>query len=189
MIDDSRNESNLMQQREDRRTLAKMRRKLATSGTIPKKSDLSHQAHQAHQAHQVNKRSLRIWPFAAGAAILLLALNFGLGTKYVQNALGANGPPANTLALPPGLALDDQARFWTYAVYDVPKLKSRFSIPKGMPIDIKAARKQLEQILAENLGPDVRNEIFIFQQKDLSPKTPAARSNPLPKPIPSINAR
>lgn len=176
MIDDSQNESNLMQRREDRRTLEKMRRKLATSGTMSKKGDLP------HQAHQMKKRGLRIWPFAAGAALLLLAINFGLGSKDVRNALGANAPAANALTLPGGLALDEQARFWAYAVYDVPKLKTRFRIRKGIVIDSKAARKQLEQILAENLGPEVRNEIFVFQQKDPVPKAPAAKPKPVAKP-------
>src|SRR5689334_6138632 len=108
MIDDSQNESNLMQRREDRRTLEKMRRKLATSGTVSKKSDLP------RQAHQVKKPGFRLWPFAIGAALLLIAINFGLGTKQVQNVLGANAPIANALTPPAGLTLDEQARFWAY---------------------------------------------------------------------------
>jgi hypothetical protein len=173
MIDESQNESNLMQRREDRRTLEKMRRKLATSGTMSKKGDLPHHG---------KKRSLRIWPFAVGAALLLIALNFGLGTKQAQKALGANAPAANALKLPPDLALDEQARFWAYAVYDVPKLRIRFRIPKGIVVDNKAARIQLEQILAENLGPEIRNEIFVFQQKEPPPKAPAKSKSAKAKP-------
>jgi len=183
MIDDSQNESNLMQRREDRRTLEKMRRKLATSGTVSKKSDLP------HQTHQVKKPGFRLWPFAAVAALLLIAVNFGLGTKQVQEALGADAPAANALTLPPGLTLDEQARFWAYAVYDVSKLRTRFRIPKGVSLDNKAARKQLEQILAENLGPEVRNEIFVLQQKDPASKARAAKAKPVAKPIPASPAK
>jgi hypothetical protein len=179
MIDDSQNESNLMQRREDRRTLEKMRRKLATSGTMSKKGDLPHHG---------KKRSLRIWPFAVGAALLLIALNFGLGTKQVQKALGTKAPAANALTPPPNLTLDEQARFWAYAVYDVPKLKTRFRIAKGIVVDSKAARMQLEQILAENLGPEVRNEIFVFQQKEPPPKKPAAKSKSAAKAKPAAKS-
>jgi hypothetical protein len=166
MIDDSENESNLVQRREDRRTLERMRRKLATSGSVAKKMDV--------QRPVAAKRKLRIWPIAAGAAVLLLALNFGLSTgqNHIMKAMGANTAALNALTPPPGLSLDDQVRFWAYAVWDVPKLRARFTVPKGTVIDNKAARKQLEQLLAENLGPDVRNEVFILQQKDPPPPEP-----------------
>jgi hypothetical protein len=175
MMDDSQNESNLVQRREDRRTLEKMRRKLATSGTVSKKSNLPHQA---------KKPGLRIWPFAVAAAVLLIALNFGLSTQEnkILKAMGVSVPGQNTLTPPPGLSLDEKVRFWAYAVYDVPKLRARFAIPKGTKVDSKAARKELEQMLAEDLGAEVRNEIFILQQKDPQPKIPAQKPKAIAKP-------
>jgi hypothetical protein len=167
------NESNLVQRREDRRTLEKMRRKLATSGTVASKADMSR--------HAGPKRSLRIWPFAVAASIFLIALNFGLRThqgKIIQ-AMGATAA-SNQLKPPAGLSLDEQVRFWAYAIYDIPKLKARFPIPKGTVIDNKAARLKLEGLLAENLGNEVRNEVFVLQQKD-PPPAAAVKTKNTPK--------
>lgn len=163
MSDD--NESNLVQRREDRRTLEKMRRKLATSGTVGKKSDLPRQAQPG------NKRGMRIWPFAMVAAGLLIALNFGLSQQdAILKALGIQTESQNQPKPPPGLSLDEQSRFWAYAIYDIPKLRARFSVPRGVAIDKKFARTQLEILLAGNLGNEVRNEVFVMQQKDPVPK-------------------
>lgn len=170
------NESNLVQRREDRRTLAKMRSKLATSGTVGKKSDLPRQV-------QPGKGGMRIWPFAIGAAGLLIALNVGLSQQdAILKAIGVEAPSPNKLAPPPGLSLDDQARFWAYAAYDIPKLRARFTMPRGVAIDTRLALTQLENLLAENLGNEVRNEIFAMQQKEPAPK-------PHPKPARPGKAR
>ncbi|GEM_PF-2265704 len=174
MADDSQNESNLVQRREDKRTLEKMRRKLATSGKVSSKADLPKIAGK--------KNTLRIWPFAAGAALLLIALNFGLRTQqnHIIKALGVETVASNALTPPSGLTMDEQARFWTYAIYDIPKLKIRFQIPKGVVIDNKGARKRLEILLAENLGTEVRNEIFVYQQQDPAP-VQVVKSQPISK--------
>lgn len=173
MTDD--NESNLVQRREDKRTLEKMRRKLATSGTVVKKSDQP-------RLGQPGKPGPRIWPFAIGAAVLLIALNFGLSNQdSIKKAVGVKTESSNRLAPPPGLSLDDQVRFWAYAVYDIPKLRARFTVSKGAVIDKKAARTQLESLLAENLGNEVRNEVFAMQQNEPVPK-------PGPKPVKSRKA-
>lgn len=163
------NESNLVQRREDRRTLEKMRRKLATSGTVGKKTDLPRQG-------QPGKRGMRIWPFAIVAGGLLMALNFGLSNQdTLLKALGVETESPNQPKPPPGLSLDEQTRFWAYAIYDIPKLRARFSIPRGAVIDRKFARTQLEILLAGNLGNEVRNEVFVMQQKE-----PAPKANPKP---------
>ena len=162
------NESNLVQRREDRRTLQKMRSKLATSGTVGKKSEPTRQI-------QTGKRGMRIWPFAIGAAGLLIALNFGLSNQAeILKAIGIEADAKSRLAPPAGLSMDDQVRFWAYAAYDVPKLRTRFAVPRGIPIDTKFARTQMENLLAENLGNEVRNEVFLLQQKEPVP----ARAKP-----------
>jgi hypothetical protein len=158
------NESNLVQRREDRRTLEKMRRKLATSGTVGKKSDLPRQG-------QPGKRGMRIWPFAMVVGGLLMALNFGLSNQdAILKAVGLESESQNQPKPPPGLSLDEQARFWAYAIYDIPKLRARFSVPRGSAIDKNFARTQLEILLAGNLGNEVRNEVFVMQQNEPVPK-------------------
>ncbi|HKP96566.1 MAG TPA: hypothetical protein VJ385_12480 [Fibrobacteria bacterium] len=157
MVDE--NENNLVQRREDRRTLEKMRRKLATSGHMGK-NDVA-------KLKSNPKRGVRVWPFAIAAAVVLLGLNFALRTQQerIAGALGAENVGKAPLTPPANASPDEQALFWAYAVYDVPKLKARFRIPKGAVIDQAAARKNLDILLAENLGATVRNEIFVMQQK------------------------
>jgi hypothetical protein len=165
------NENNLVQRREDKRTLEKMRRKLATSGHMGK-NNIS--------KLKPTKSTLRIWPFAAVAVALLLGLNFVLHTQQdkVVSAMGGKTVEKAPLAPPAGASLDEQARFWAYASYDIIKLKSHFAIPKGSVINSIAARQNLERLLPENLGPEVRNEIFTYQQNappPMSPKLTTAR--------------
>ncbi|MDB5048298.1 MAG: hypothetical protein JWO30_1369 [Fibrobacteres bacterium] len=161
------NENNLVQRaREDRRTLEKMRRKLATSGHMGK-NDVA--------KLKSAKRGIRIWPIAAAAAVLLIGLNFALrgpDDHAIAAIAGKNGHKA-PLAPPATANLDEQARFWAYAIYDIAKLKSHFTIPKGSVIDPAAARQNLERLLAENLGNEVRKEIFTFQQN--APQAPEGK--------------
>ena len=152
------NENHLIEKaREDRRTLEKMRRKLATSGHMGKNNVTKMKS---------SKSTLRIWPFAAVAVAVLLGLNFFLHTKSdaVASALGGKTAGSVHLAPPAGASLDDQARFWAYATYDIVKLKASFKIAKGVVIDRPEAKKNLERLLPENLGSAVRTEIFTLQQ-------------------------
>lgn len=158
------NENNLVQKtREDRRTLEKMRRKLATSGHMGKNDVIK---------LKKNKKSMRIWPFAVVAAAALIGANLVLHTQQdkLVTALGGKvediKPP---LAPPAGTSLDDQARFWTYATYDIAKLKAKFKIPRGSVVNQMTAYANLQKILADNLGAEVRKEIFIIQQNSPAP--------------------
>jgi hypothetical protein len=89
---------------------------------------------------------------------------------------------ASRLEPPPGLSLDEQTRFWCYAAYDYPKLKSRYKLPKGVVIDAAAARNNLERLLAEDIGNAVRNEVFAYQQARPGPGAakPVAKARPDP---------
>jgi hypothetical protein len=154
------NENNLVQRaREDRRTLEKMRRKLATSGHMGK-NDVA-------KLRKPVKRNARIWPFAAAAVVILLGLNFALSTRQdqIMALLGVKTTEKAPPGPPAGASLDEQVRFWAYALYDVPKLKARFHVPRGTVVKPAVARTNLEQLLAENLGSEVRNEVFAMQQK------------------------
>jgi hypothetical protein len=173
------NENNLVQRgRDDRRTLEKMRRKLATSGQMGKNDVIKLKKNN-------NKPAKRIWPFAIAIVAVLLGLNYALNTHQDQivSAIGGQKPVKVPLAPPAGTSLDDQARFWAYAAYDVPKLKARFQIPKGAVVDNVSAYANLEKILADNLGTEVRKEIFTLQQSAPAPvekrKIHAAASKPI----------
>lgn len=162
------NDTHLVQQREDKRTLAKMRKKLATSGTMSAK--LNTPEHKS-------KRSLRVWPLVAAAAVILLGLNFALRTQQekIVGVMGVQKEGTATLTPPPGLKPDQEVLFWAYAVYDVPKLKAKFPVPKGAVLNQAAARANLERLLAEDLGTAVRNEIFAMQQAAPPPAAPVKR--------------
>jgi hypothetical protein len=95
--------------------------------------------------------------------------------------MGAEMKASARLAPPPGLSLDEQVRFWCYTVYDFNKLKSHFKVPKGAVIDKVEARKNLDRMLAEDLGQEVRNEIFAYQQANPDPK-PVAKAVVKPRP-------
>lgn len=171
MSDDFSNEANLVQRREDRRTLAKMRSKLATSGQAASRME--------KPAQVTARRNIRIWPFVIALAVALAGMNFALHTQQdkILGAMGADGKPSKRLEAPPGLSLDEQVRFWCYAVYDFEKMKKHFKLPKGVVFDKVSARKNLDALLAEDLGTEVRNEIFAYQQANPDPK-PVAKAVP-----------
>lgn len=173
MADEISNGTNLVPPRVDRRTLAKMRGKLATSAHRGKHIDSPRPARP--------KRQIRILPFVIGLGLALagmeLALHAGQGTASGANAGRWQG--SARLEPPPGLSLDEQARFWCYAVYDYPKLKARFKPPKGAVNNQKEARANLERLLAEDLGNAVRNEIFAYQQAHPDPVPVKSASKPI----------
>jgi hypothetical protein len=168
MSDD--NDVDLVQRREDRRTLAKMRSKLATSGQSIKKEPVKQKSAAAKKSRS------RIVPIAIGALVLALGLGFALRS---QSGADAHAMVRTSFEPPAGASLDDQARFWAYILYDMAKLKARFGVPSGIVINKTAARKNLEILLSGNLGTDVRNEIAALQRKsadsDKGPNPGAAK--------------
>lgn len=185
MSDDLPNETNLVPPRMDRRTVARMRNKLATSGKMAVRTEKPAAARP--------KRSVRIWPFVIALGLALGGMNLLLHTRQdrISGAIPGNGPGSAQPAPPPGLSLDEQARFWCYAAYDYPKLKARFKLPKAVVYDKRAARANLDRILAEDLGAEVRREIFAIQQAhpDPVPKKPAAKPQAEPRAKPAAPAR
>jgi hypothetical protein len=176
MSDDLSNETFLVQQRENRRTLARMRSKLATSGQVGRKMDVSAQARQ--------KKPVRVWPFVIALAVVLAVMDLVLHTQQEKIAGAMSGDLKSSVRMqaPPGLSLDEQARFWCYATYDFDKLKGRYKMPKGVVFDKKEARANLDRILAEDLGAEVRNEIFAYQQAHPDPVAPKLPPKPVPIP-------
>lgn len=175
MPDEASNGTHLVPPRLDRRAMAKMRGKLSASGRMGKNPDLARLARP--------KRSIRIWPFVIALGLALGGMHFALRAQGGKLS-GPGGTHANgvgRLEPPPGLSLDEQTRFWCYAVYDYPKLKARFKLPKGAYPDKQAARANLDRLLAEDLGAAVRNEVFVYQQAREIPAGPKATSKPASK--------
>jgi hypothetical protein len=172
MTDDASNGTHLVPPRLDRRAMAKMRGKLSASGRMDKQTDLPRLAR--------SKRSVRIWPFVIALGLALGGMNLAMRAQQGKFS-GSGTVPANgvsRLQPPPGLSLDEQTRFWCYAVYDYPKLKARFKLPKGAYGDKQTARANLDRLLAEELGAAVRNEVFAYQQAretSQAPKKAAAK--------------
>ena len=174
MADESSNETHLVPPRLDRRTLAKMRSKLATSEHRDKKSEAVRLARP--------QRHIRIWPFVIALAMVLAGMELTLRAWHDASSDSAAGRSRALARMepPPGLSLDEQARFWCYAAYDHPKLKARFKLPKGVFYDPHEARTRLDRLLAEDLGNAVRNEIFAYQQAHPDPAI--AKTQPRPSP-------
>jgi len=175
MADEISNGTNLVPPRADRRTLAKMRGKLASSGQRGKRPEMTRPVGP--------KRQIRIWPFVIGLGLALAGMEFAMYVRQDGGSGAAEGRSHSSarLAPPPGLSLDEQARFWCYAVYDFPKLKSRFKPPRGSVFDLKEARSNLERVLAEDLGNSVRNEIFVYQQAHPDPSVVKSSAKPITK--------
>lgn len=190
MADEAPNETHLVPARLDRRALAKMRSKLVTPGATGKLPSAPGRAPKpvagkagapADPPRSVRaKRPVRIWPFVIALALALGGMHLGMRAqgKGLFGPAASGIPDPSRLEPPRGLSLDEQARFWCYAVYDFPKLKARFKPPKGAYCDKQVARANLDRLLAEDLGTAVRNEIFAYQHA----RPPAAPSiNPAAK--------
>ena len=170
MSEDLPRGSHLVPPSVNRRALAKMRGKLAASGQSGRKLEMAKPARA--------RRPARIWPFVIALGLALAGMDLALHTQHDRIAAamsgGAGGSPR--LEPPPGLALDEQARFWCYAAYDFPRLKARFKLPKAVVNDKQEARANLERLLAENLGDEVRREVFAYQHAGPAPAA-------VPKPV------
>jgi hypothetical protein len=172
MSDEASNGTHLVPPRLDRRAMAKMRGKLSASGRLGKQIEPPRLARP--------KRSVRIWPFVIALGLALGGMKLALHAQQGGfSGSGAGRAHAGArLEPPPGLSLDEQTRFWCYAVYDYPKLKARFKVPKGAYGDKQTARANLERLLAEEIGTAVRNEVFVYQharQTTAAPKATAVK--------------
>lgn len=119
--------------------LSKMRGKLA--GFAPPPS-------VEIRSKAVTKRKTYAW---AARILILAALVAGnyllLDKKHVILAkMGYEGVPS--LPKPRGsMSLDERALYYTYALYDISKLRQRFGIDGYYAIDEKSAKKKLEELL------------------------------------------
>jgi hypothetical protein len=59
------------------------------------------------------------------------------------------------------LSADDQALYWTYAMYDIGKLRERFGVSGYYAINQTSARRSLENLLPD-VSPAVLGEISAY---------------------------
>ncbi|MDQ3002084.1 MAG: hypothetical protein M3Y08_12600 [Fibrobacterota bacterium] len=130
----------LIQQQEQRRAIVqKMRGKLA--GRSP--SDPP--AAEKKRASSHGLASAWGWRIAFAAVVLAAAMawlprNAGIGPA----ASPAKAKPALVLTAPSEkFGINDQALFWTYALYDFDRLKVSYGVPKHVIIDAELAAGKL----------------------------------------------
>lgn len=141
--------------------LEKMRKKLA-AGPAP-------QEPKPESAGTRRRRAAgRAYKWAIFAGLLLVGINvLALSRKdVILQAIGAQ-VIVKPLSPPPGLELDELARFWAYAAFDEAKLKSHFAIPKHVLIDPVDARHHLADILSRGrLGEKTLAEVSLLRSAD-----------------------
>jgi len=122
--------------------LGKMRDKLARNHPI---------AHvQEVQMREVRKRQRVSWAVRILLFAIIVGVNFILiGQKdTLMSHLGYQAVPS--LPKPrASLSPDEQALYWTYALYDIQKFRTRFNVLGYFAIDQKSAKKSLEALLPE----------------------------------------
>ena len=121
--------------------LLKMREKLAGVAS-PVASDVS------IKRKEIQAKKVFAWGWKTTLAALLVATNILLvGQKdRVMAKLGYQGVPP--LPQPrTALTIDDQALYWTYALYDFQKLKTRFRVNGHYAVNPAEARKRLQDLL------------------------------------------
>lgn len=93
-------------------------------------------------------RKRRAWAWRLGLGVLVLAVNawlvIGYGEKSVAVATVRKAP---AILVPKSLSPNDQALYWTYALYDFGRLQKRFGAPANAVLDAAEAKRQLALLL------------------------------------------
>jgi hypothetical protein len=134
--------------------LEKMRSKLASTPAPA--------LEQATRKREVRKKNATSWTVRAAIVLAVLAGNYFLiGHKNTIVAkLGLESVPS--LPVPEqALSADDQALYWTYAMYDIGKFRERFGITGYYAINQTNARRSLESLLPQ-VSPAVLGEISAY---------------------------
>ncbi|HKP97601.1 MAG TPA: hypothetical protein VJ385_17795 [Fibrobacteria bacterium] len=131
----------LIQVNDDREAmLLKMRGKLA---------GLSEVHVQATERRRVAVRKSAFgWGWRIGAAAVLVLGNILYFSPGASIAAKAPEKRAPTLPHPSAsLGVNDQALYWTYALYDFDMLKTRYGVPKQTVINAAVAAQMLRELL------------------------------------------
>jgi hypothetical protein len=117
-----------------------MRSKLATTPSIA--------VEKAAQRKEIRRKGLVSWGWRAAIAVAFIAANvfFFREKDTLITRMGLESVPS--LPAPDErLSVDDQALYWTYALYDFRKFEERFGTKGYYAINPNAARKHLEGLL------------------------------------------
>lgn len=120
--------------------LERMRSKLAA----PSQAVLARE----EKARKAVRMGRLAWGWRIGMVALFLAANAALvGFRDEIKVAAAKRRTAPMLADPKALSVNDQALYWTYALYDFNRLKSTYGAPDNAVIDAAAAKRNLEALL------------------------------------------
>lgn len=122
-------------------TLERMRGKLASSSPVV--------LQRAEKRRSGARMSAFAWTWRISLTLLFLGANIyvlGFRDSPVRTAIKARTAPMLRAPIP-SMPVDDQALYWTYALYDFDRLKQRFGAPSEAVIDAGAARRNLETLM------------------------------------------
>ena len=135
---------------------------LSSPLSSPISNSLSNPVSNRMQTLSVRRGSPPNWPLRISLALLLVAgdlLLIGNKDRLLSN-FGYRSVPA--LPLPGAhLSVDEQALYWTYALYDIGKLRARFHVEGYYAIRRGYARHELERLLP-SVSPAILGEISAY---------------------------
>lgn len=121
-------------------TLERMRGKLAG-----RSQDMM--AMEAGQRRRARRKTLA-WGWRITLAVAFMAGNVFLFTSGGKEAgLAAKERRAPAVLAPKTLGVNDQALYWTYALYDFGKLTQRFGVKANSVVDAVEAKSRLRELL------------------------------------------
>ncbi|MDB5051488.1 MAG: hypothetical protein JWO30_4559 [Fibrobacteres bacterium] len=131
----------LIQVRDDREAmLLKMRSKLAGAAEPP--------TLRPEKRRVAMRKPGFPWRWGFYAAALLGLCNYAYFDSGSENSVPVKEKRAKTLPLPPAkLSANDQALYWSYALYDFERLKEKFGVPKATIVDSRLAAEKLQALL------------------------------------------
>jgi hypothetical protein len=146
------------QPQKERPTLDQMRKKLASGSSAPAPSVTGNPASR--------KRRSRSVPWMIAVAAVLVAANvLGLSRKDAILEIVGVQNLSEPVSPPPGLSLDERARFWAYAAYDQAGLRARYKLPPAAFLDPEDARHHVEDLLTQGLDAKVREGILALRAR------------------------
>lgn len=120
--------------------LQKMRSKLASTPSTVQVETL--------RKREVRRSATATWTVRALVVIGLGAINYLLIGNRDVIAAKLHAPAVPRLpALAESYSPDERALYYTYALYDYPKLKERFGVTGFLAVDQGEARRHLEELL------------------------------------------
>lgn len=140
-------------------TLERMRGKLAG-----RSQDL---AVREVQLRKISRRKALSWGWRIALAAAFLCANAAVigmtgGSKAEARPVKEKRAPA--LPTPKNLGINDQALYWTYALYDFGRLKARFGAADKAVVDATQAKARLLELLP-NVNAKTRFIIESYQPK------------------------